>query len=435
MESEYFTRANIMDSVTNVCSKNVASRDVYDRLFISKGHDSSNLQASQLLMRQNEVQPAMQGAEDLNQTYDSNIERYYTNKDVTNFDGLQGQKDQKLYSPRHQKISAERSKKRYIKHYGSAKTASRKSRFQAAPRRVASGPAKVEDSSSSSDESQDRQNCRLISAPDPAPSNQTKVNLVRCRKRSPMDRSKNSNKNKKELTLQLPLSRPNCENENMATREVSNLGDPNDANLFISQKLSPSIPYRENNMISLNSKQRSTSTPRPLNIPGSRDLSPSGYLAGNPNSPGFLPKSPCSPRSPRSPITRQRSPRLSPGYVSSPRYTMTPQLSHLPTIHHSPEQISGASSRSSTSNRTGDDLLNETLRSPRSPTTPTNYNEPSNRMLNNTANGPIGNLALLASRRRSVAAHCVVYTNRTGRPSNFLEIPGNSFYKCPIYFG
>ena len=182
MGSEYFTRANITDSVTNVCSKTIANRDIYEHMFISKGHDSSTLQGSTLLMRQNEDQPARQIAEDLTQTYDNKMERYYINEDVTNLDDVQTHKDQKLYSPRHQQISGERSKKRYIKHYASAKTANRKSRFASAPRRATSGPAKVEDSSSSSDESQECQKFHLISAPDPAPSNQTKVSLVRCRK-------------------------------------------------------------------------------------------------------------------------------------------------------------------------------------------------------------------------------------------------------------
>ena len=52
-------------------------------------------------------------------------------------------------------------------------------------------------------------------------------------------------------------------------------------------------------------------------------------------------------------------------------------------------------------------------------------------MYNASGNGPIGNLALLASRRRSVAAHCFVSANRTGRPSNYLEIPGNNFFVVP----
>ena len=187
------------------------------------------------------------------------------------------------------------------------------------------------------------------------------------------------------------------------------------------------IPYREEIVTNSSVKERSASIPRPLNIPVQRDLSPSGYFTGHPKSPGYIPKSPCSPHSPRSPITRQRSPRLSPGYVSSPRYTVAHQLSHLPTIHHSPEQISGASSRSSISNKNGEE--NGTLRSPRSPSTPTNYNEKSHRLYSNaSSNGPIGNLALLASRRRSVATHSILSTNRTGRPSNYLEIPGNLLF-------
>ena len=435
MDPDFFTCNNTMGGVKKVFTNKVDTGDIYDNLFNTQEQDNkSTFQVSNQIAGHSEKQRTRQTTDSLTHNYINEMEKYHYDENVTNLEDLKSQFGQKLYSPRKQTASCERAKKRYIKHYGSAKTSNRKSRSIAAPRRVASGPTRaVGSSSSSSDESQERRGCHLISAPDPAPSNSSSVSSIRYRKRSPMERSKNTNKNRKEANLHLPLSTTNSGSMNTSPRKVAQTRESKDVSQLRTQKLSPLIQYRENAVICHGSKERQ-SKPGPLNLPASRDLSPSGHYTGNPASPGYPQISPCSPRSPRSPITRQRSPRLSPGFVSSPRYTMPHQLSHLPTIHHSPEQVSGASSRSSISNKNGENSSNGTLRSPRSPSTPTNYKEQLSRLYSTSGNGPIGNLALLASRRRSVAAHGFVTANRTGRPSNYLELPGNEVLFCS-YFG
>ena len=327
-----------------------------------------------------------------------------------------------LDTQKQHRIVNDRSKKRVFKHFGSAKNTDRKTRSLAMTRRVASGPAKMDDSSSSSMESTEYETSCLISAPEPAPSDPVTLMYIY---------------DDKETSF-------------TSDHEVTKIVKPNYTRSIIKPNISSSSGYINSDAanllenINLDTSQstcrsRSSSVPRPLNIPitsnytaESGTLSEStSLLMANARSPCFSPKSLRSPYSPRSPLTRKHSPRIPIRTPSSPRYQMNSQLSPLPTIRHSPNQSSVGSS--SASDRIQEEMSNQTLQSPNSPRTTTNNDD---RILHsyNTSSNPTtfrtGHLAMLASRRKSAAARCGGEVNRGRRTSNFLELPGKLLILC-----
>lgn len=417
MDSQYFDNSNPLDSLEKmIAEKNISREDAYEYMRVTEGMEGCSIQTTRAFNRQKEIRevPSHNTTKniftniihDRGRNYSDDIEKFTFNDQVTDINNLDAPLARKIHKQKQFQTSNERGKKRIFKHFGSAKTASRKSRSVTAPRRVASGPVTMGRSSSSSDESTEYETSRLISAPEPAPPG----------------------------------------------GGVSRRVKPPNINIINNQSISPSFSYvnsdatnlsKNTNLDTSPSVPRTTrsSVPRPLNIPITSvsitgDITPtksSSFFTGNPKSPCLSPNAPRSPRSPRSPVTRQRSPRIQPRnhleIASSPRYQTTPQQSPLPTIPHSPNQ-SSRESASPNCDRNSRDLSNKTLRSPRSPGPIINYEDlPSHSAhLYNTTNNPSacpsGHLAMLASRRRSAAAHCGVHIHRGRRPSNFLELPG-----------
>ena len=450
MEPRYeFSSANFIDRRDNVLKddNSLANRALG---YVCKGDRIKGYPTSmeRIFSRQTEVRNTM-SEKDINKSseglekipgthFHDDAYYFFSNDEVTNISSLTETTVRKIYAQRQPTITSQRVKK---KQFGSAKIANRKVRSTAVPRRVASGPVNMKYSSSSSDEAPGNDTQHLMSAPDPAPSEM--VRLTR-RKRSPMNRKNNINKNTSNNDGYRHSNLNVIDNLTMSNEELKRRKKPANIDLSLHETLDSIKKYSNDEMMNwsesssversiLNVRNRSNSTPRPINIP----ITPEGrhiltkntsLFATNSTSPCYSPKSPRSPHSPRSPITRQRKSRITSLTLASPRYAQHSQLSPLPTIHHSPDQSSRASS--SNSNQNVRNLSNETLRSPCSPCSTGPYEPPAvhdNRLFSNTGNRPIspsGHLALLASRRRSAATHFGPSGSRGRRQSNFLELPG-----------
>ena len=451
MESQYFTQSKFLDGLGKIVKDtNMLTKEAYDYIHITKGIADCHLEHPEnTFLRQKIGQdgPSQENSgNDSCSKYRSDKDEPHFNENVTDISDLEAPLVRKIYSQKPTTTSNERSKKRAFRHFGSAKTANRKSRSVAAPRRGQSGPATIGRSSSSSDEEQEYETQRLISAPDPAPPDNTKASFIRNSKRSPLNRTTKTNKNKKDSEPHAPINIPGDSIRTLTSRGHPRRSKPPNIDLTKNHNISPSLSYAKDDFTNTcikkdfsNARNRAPLSPVPLHIPITGNdipdmiVSTSNFLTGNSKSPSFSPSSPHSPHSPRSPITRQRSPRLPPRLLPSPRYPTKPQLSPLPTIQHSPDQSSRASSSSNSNRNNGcNNVSNETLRSPRSPGPATNYGDSpkhSTRLCNTSGSpavSPTGHLALLASRRRrsSVATHYGGNMHNVSRPSNFLELPG-----------
>ena len=199
MESRYFNKANIIDDNGSLVNEEtIYTKEAYE--YEQGVKNGCKLPATKMLTRQKEIISPTQNSrchrgnntshDSRNYCNDNDDAKLHLNEHITNINDLKAPMVRKIYSPKQQPtICNDRTKKRFFKHFGSAKDTNRKTRIFAASRKVASGPAKVEGSSSSSDETQSYDSCRFISAPDPAPSIHMKVPYFRNRKRSPTNRT------------------------------------------------------------------------------------------------------------------------------------------------------------------------------------------------------------------------------------------------------
>ena len=196
MESQYYNKTNILDDIGNSVNEEVVSKkEAYE--YMRGVNNQCKLQTAKMLTRQKEItSPTTENTRchlGGNSSNDPLIcedeDNVHFDEHVTNLNDLKAPMVRKIYSQKQQQICNDRNKKRTFKHFASAKDTNRKNRSVAAPRRVASGPAKVDGSSSSSDEGETYDSRRLISAPDPAPSIHMKIPYIRNRKRSPTNRA------------------------------------------------------------------------------------------------------------------------------------------------------------------------------------------------------------------------------------------------------